>query len=197
MKGSSSIGYCLKAYRTGVYSITESLHGWHDIGWATTSTSTPPHPEPRAAECLDPRSSRKMPAIRHGAGTNPVLLSQNPSTEDGQFHVVVLRVAAARWAWAFTGELCSWARFGLVEIQVLAGTAGVGGTTPPTSTRISARTGEHRSPGRGCARGSPARHAPPTAPRWRAARPRAIVCRCPAAGGGGVHQADARRSAFS
>ena len=39
----------------------------------------------------------------------------------------------------FTGELCSWTRFSLEEILVLAGTTGAGGMAPPTSTRISAR----------------------------------------------------------
>ena len=40
---------------------------------------------------------------------------------------------------AFTRELCSWTRFSLAEILVVAGTAGAGGMAPPTSTRISAR----------------------------------------------------------
>ena len=39
----------------------------------------------------------------------------------------------------FTAELCSWTRFSLAEILVLACTAGANGMAPPTITRISAR----------------------------------------------------------
>ena len=39
----------------------------------------------------------------------------------------------------FTGELCSWPRFSLVEILVLATATGAGRMVPPVSTRISAR----------------------------------------------------------
>ena len=46
---------------------------------------------------LDPGSGRKIPVIWHGAGANPGVLSQKPSTENGQFRVVGLRLAWLRY----------------------------------------------------------------------------------------------------
>ena len=93
--------YCVQAHRGGLRESREPALGRSRrllrcvaLSRFTTLIPEPRHERPPSGlKFLDPGSGRKIPATWHDADANPGDLSKKPSTEDGQFRVVVLRLA--------------------------------------------------------------------------------------------------------